>query len=418
MSLFKWVATAFVALLFLSSQASASYKVIKRDRLKAFYNDRGELFKIEIDTNGDGKTDLVKLVKNGKVYEVKRDSDHNGSFDSTIYFKHGRVVRIEKDTNNDGRPDVFLYFRHGKLIEKKEDRNHDRKIDYVLDKKNNGIAIEKIDTNHDERFDIVNYYRHRRLFKCFKDGKEIVYNSKGLPVSVSDGSAKYIYKNGKLEKAILNGMVVLYRDDKKSEEKIDSNNDGKFDTFVFFKKGKILKIEKDRNFDGKVDLVELNPGKDKTIEIDRNFDGFFEAKLLFEGGKLEKKEFFKEGCKLPVRIERDDEILFDSNCDGKFEKVEKIEPNRIEVLVDKNEDGKFEGEFVYTKDHRLVEVMKDENHDGRFDTFITYKGRNCFVVKKDIDANGKVDMWKEYKDGKLVSVKKDLNGDGNPDITY
>ena len=85
-----------------------------------------QLDTLAVDTNHDGRPDLVEFDRNhdGHVDEVDLDRNHDGQVDEVI-----------QDQNYDGRPDTVTV-----------DANFDGKADY-----------EATDTNNDGHFDTVHY---------------------------------------------------------------------------------------------------------------------------------------------------------------------------------------------------------------------------------------------------------------------
>jgi hypothetical protein len=81
-------------------------------------------------------------------------------------------------------------------------------------------------------------------------------------------------------------------------EKLDTNKDGKIDTWRFYSHGQLIRVERDTNVDGKVDQIDyLNDGQITRVDSDRNFDG-----------KFDKENYVRVG-----------KVLYDNNFDGKFE---------------------------------------------------------------------------------------------------
>jgi hypothetical protein len=71
---------------------------------------------------------------------------------------------------------------------------------------------------------------------------------------------------------------------------IDKNNDGKPDEFfVYNLKGELVSLEKDRNFDGRIDHVEkYRYGKIVSLAVDMNNNGIFEVKTNFDENGLQE----------------------------------------------------------------------------------------------------------------------------------
>jgi len=70
-----------------------------------------EEYQISIDTNGDGKPDLIKTVKGDKIVEIPSDRHFNGQTDLVQQYLHGVLVREVRDDDYDGRPETVKTFR-------------------------------------------------------------------------------------------------------------------------------------------------------------------------------------------------------------------------------------------------------------------------------------------------------------------
>jgi len=68
------------------------------------------------DRNGDGKDDVVYEYNDRVLRSAKFDNNFDGYFETLfICNQRGDVIRIEIDRNRDGKPDVIEYRTLGKL---------------------------------------------------------------------------------------------------------------------------------------------------------------------------------------------------------------------------------------------------------------------------------------------------------------
>jgi hypothetical protein len=97
----------------------------------------------KVDVNGDGKPDIIHVMKGGR--EVCRIVDLNmdGAVDAFIYYDdQGRERRRESDFDRDGRADEIAIFENGQLKLKLRETNFDNKID-TWDYYENGRLVKR-----------------------------------------------------------------------------------------------------------------------------------------------------------------------------------------------------------------------------------------------------------------------------------
>lgn len=67
--------------------------------------------KIGVDTNFNGKPDRWEYYDDkGQITKVESDPDEDGIIDETVVYENGKPVKGWKDTNKDGKPDVWIDF--------------------------------------------------------------------------------------------------------------------------------------------------------------------------------------------------------------------------------------------------------------------------------------------------------------------
>ena len=360
---------------FISAFLNAEMYILKKGNVTAYYNDKRELVKIEEDNNGDRKSDIIKFLKNGKIYKIKQDKNFDNYFETTIFISNGKMEKIETDRNKDGNPDFVSVYKNGSLI------------------------LEKIDADFNKQFDkFIHFDKNGKIFKQVEKNK-VIYFTKNNTMKVVQGNREFFYINNKIIKAVIYKKHKVYRiiffNDKqiKEKEKIDANLDGAFDRVITYKNGKIVKEK-----------------------IDSDFNKFFELNLYYNlKGKIKKKEFFKKGCKFPVKTEQGKKLFIDNNCNNIHEKIIIFNKTVKKILIDKDEDRVKEKELNYRK-HNLFLYKEDKNKDGKFDFFAYYESGNIYKIEIDSNFDGKIDKWEYYKDNKLIKKNTDLNFDGKIDI--
>lgn len=217
---------------------------------------------ITLDTNNDNKDDMwlkLELFKDWQKVDLNKNDKPDESClytddSNKIYF----IKNKDFDFNGNGKPDIYIKNEiKGKILmtEIRTDENGDGEIDIIEYRKNDVIYLLKMDTNNDKVFDTVETY--------------------------------------------IDGYL--------NKQSVDTNNDGKLDDNYYFDHDLILKEELDSNYDGKIDtLVEFKYNSDLTtkeciIMFDKNFDG-----------KNDEWHYSDEKRRI-IRIERD--LDFDGKID-------------------------------------------------------------------------------------------------------
>ena len=154
--------------------------------------------------------------------------------------------------------------------------------------------------------------------------------------------------------------------------KYDSDGDSKFDTVSYMDGPHIVRIEIDKDQDGKVDRWEYyGPGqKLEKVGVSRANDGIEDAWSFFDAAGV------------VVRIE------VSTKRDGK--------PNRIE----------------YYSGNALNRVEEDTDADGRIDKWETYEGQRLTSVAFDMRHRGVPDRRLIYASDGSARMEVDETGDG------
>jgi hypothetical protein len=155
--------------------------------------------------------------------------------------------------------------------------------------------------------------------------------------------------------------------------KYDSNADGKFDTVSYMDGARIVRIEIDRDQDGKVDRWEYYGSGQKLEKV-----GFSRA-----NDGIEDAWSFADATGAIVRIE------VATKRDGK--------PNRFEH---------------YANDV-LTRVEEDTDGDGRVDKWETYEGQRLASVAFDMRHRGTPDRRLVYSNDGSAKMEIDDSGDGH-----
>ncbi|MGO9452092.1 MAG: hypothetical protein ACLQDV_13785 [Candidatus Binataceae bacterium] len=88
-------------------------------------------YKILIDTNGDGRPDILKTYKGDQLVEIDSDRNFNGQIDLVQEYSQGVLVREIHDDDFDGKPESIRTFRGGKLAMIERDPQERGYVDVV-----------------------------------------------------------------------------------------------------------------------------------------------------------------------------------------------------------------------------------------------------------------------------------------------
>jgi hypothetical protein len=84
----------------------------------------------KIDSNGDGRPDIVRVMSGGRETCRMVDLNHDGKPDTFVYFDgNGAIRRTESDFDRDGVTDEIAHYAGGVVIRKDRETNLDKRLD-------------------------------------------------------------------------------------------------------------------------------------------------------------------------------------------------------------------------------------------------------------------------------------------------
>ncbi|MGM0557684.1 MAG: hypothetical protein ACQEVA_14970 [Myxococcota bacterium] len=141
--------------------------------------------------------------------------------------------------------------------------------------------------------------------------------------------------------------------DNLEKENFDLNEDGEPDQFHYRDGERLIRVERDMNFDGKTDLWQYTDDSGNIVEeeMDLDLDGKVDLVAYYKDGVISRKEM-------------------SVNFDDKFTivKLYNKKGNLLRVERDQDGDGLTDIWEFYGENGQRNQVAWDENNDGEWDT--------------------------------------------------
>lgn len=93
------------------------------------YNSLEKLFKEEADTDFNGHIDLISYYEDGRVVKRERYVQDFETPLSTRFFREGELYKIERDSNRDGRVDTWEIYAGMLMLQRGVDIDNDGRVD-------------------------------------------------------------------------------------------------------------------------------------------------------------------------------------------------------------------------------------------------------------------------------------------------
>ena len=231
----------------------------------------GEIM-VELDTNDDGNTDFWAFLDQDSVpVGSVGDTNFDGKPDSWSHFKNGRAFLEQEDTNNDGTIDLIIV----NLFNEDESKIRSILLLRVLVQDMGDIFFEAEDTGWVECGTTFQHQRNSQpdpdYFESFESVSESDRNDDG-----SNDTWVYMDRNN------VPGHMIL-----------DTNFDGRPDTWEIFKNGRPFLGQDDQDYDGTIDYL-LIQVHDEARKISRAIIFILEENLFvedFDSGWVDEEEF-------------------------------------------------------------------------------------------------------------------------------
>jgi len=137
---------------------------------RLFFNEDGSPDKRYLDTDQNGDLDMLEVYQNSLIHMQQWDQDQDQRYEKIAYFEKGDIIRIEKDTDMDGIRETVVSYRDRKPFVQTVDANQDGKNELRIFYNTGGEteSIEK-DVSMDGRMDTFQRYKDQRLVSVEKD---------------------------------------------------------------------------------------------------------------------------------------------------------------------------------------------------------------------------------------------------------
>lgn len=258
----RLIGMLFLQMLLMPMLAQAAEWVQESPGQKAYYDSRGQLERVELDADGDGRFEAEERYRNQRRVERREDLDGDGRWErkyiwqkdgsavlseqgrkgklqKTYYGPDGAITRIEKDGDGDGKMDSTWEYGSGVLQKVRKPRG-------VWHYQNGKLSRAELDGDRNGRTDKIEYYRgDGRLAKV----EELAENGKVR--------CTWTYaQNGKPQSA---------------EE--DTDGDGRCDRRRRFQQDGTMEQIVDADENGVPEIRELFTGDGRLISREEDLDG-------------------------------------------------------------------------------------------------------------------------------------------------
>ena len=97
--------------------------------MRRTYNELGALMLEEVDTDLDGRMDVINHIDNGNLVRKDLLDATSGTILASRFYFEGSIQRVEQDTNDDDKVDYWEFYEQGVLDRIGRDLNGDGRAD-------------------------------------------------------------------------------------------------------------------------------------------------------------------------------------------------------------------------------------------------------------------------------------------------
>lgn len=211
----------------------------------------------------------------------------------------------------------------------------------------------------------------------------------------------------------------------RKELALDGDNDGTVDSWFFIDEGRITRVSRDTDGDGKPDFTSSfteDEGLPLTEVKYRGDTGQVATKTEFEAGVKTRREADDDGDGKPDHwwyyLGGDlSKEAWDRNTDGKIDEARHYRNGKIvRIEYDEDHDGTFEKNDYLKGGVRLRSEILDQ--DGMLTRVYDSQGTHVVRDERDADGDGIAEFVRVLSpSGAIEREDRDLDGDGWPDVS-
>jgi antitoxin component YwqK of YwqJK toxin-antitoxin module len=251
---------------------------------------------METDTDTDGVLETTAFYEHEKIIRQTRDENADFRADITIYFDaNEQKERVESDADFDGRMDTWEFYKDGVLEHQEKDENADGRVDLrMFFEKGERVRLIR-DADFDGRFEITQFFNHPEWSMvmeidtwgddaadgrfCYRDGtlrqKELDENNDGKMDFI-----EFFNASGKLERLAEtyggsdHPSLVWYYDEGENPVRAehDADADGRPEVWFYYAAGRVTEVAEDTNADGRPDFWEFYDAAEAVIRVEKDYD--------------------------------------------------------------------------------------------------------------------------------------------------